>query len=225
MQFKGIYTPAVTPYKQDFTIDKKAYAEVLESLIDAKVHGIIVAGSTGEYYAQTQQERLELAEYAKEVIAGRLPLIIGTGAIRTEDSVIYAKHAKEIGADAILVTTPPYAVPTEEENARHALTIDKAANLPIMLYNYPGRMSMSMSMGETYLDIVSQSKNVVAIKESSGDINRVHLFVSKYPNIKLACGWDDQALEFFAWGAPAWVCAGSNFIPAEHIALYESCIH
>lgn len=105
MQFKGIYTPAVTPYKQDFTIDKKAYAEVLESLIDAKVHGIIVAGSTGEYYAQTQQERLELAEYAKEVIAGRLPLIIGTGAIRTEDSVIYAKHAKEIGADAILV--PP----------------------------------------------------------------------------------------------------------------------
>ena len=222
MQFKGIYTPAVTPYKQDFTIDKKAYAEVLELLIDAKVHGIIVAGSTGEYYAQTQQERLELAEYAKEVIAGRLPLIIGTEAIRTEDSVIYAKHAKEIGADAILVT-PPYAVPTEEENARHALTIDKAANLPIMLYNYPGRMSMQM--GETYLDIVSQSKNVVAIKESSGDINRVHLFVSKYPNIKLACGWVDQALEFFAWGAPAWVCAGSNFIPAEHIALYESCIH
>jgi len=222
MQFKGIYTPVVTPYKQDYTIDKKAYAEVLESLIDAKVHGIIVAGSTGEYYAQTQQERLELAEYAKKVIAGRLPLIIGTGAIRTEESVIYAKHAKEIGADAILVTTPPYAVPTEEENARHALTIDKATNLPIMLYNYPGRMSMSM--GETYLDIVSQSKNFVAIKESSGDINRVHLFVSKYPNIKLACGWDDQALEFFAWGAPAWVCAGSNFIPAEHIALYESCI-
>ncbi|MBI0000880.1 dihydrodipicolinate synthase family protein [Bartonella sp. W8122] len=222
MQFKGIYTPVVTPYKQDYTIDKKAYAEVLESLIDAKVHGIIVAGSTGEYYAQTQQERLDLAEYAKKVIAGRLPLIIGTGAIRTEESVTYAKHAREIGADAILVTTPPYAVPTEEENARHALAIDKAANLPIMLYNYPGRMSMSM--GETYLDIVSQSKNVVAIKESSGDINRIHLFVSKYPNIKLACGWDDQALEFFAWGAPAWVCAGSNFIPAEHIALYESCI-
>jgi len=222
MQFKGIYTPVVTPYKQDYTIDKKAYAEVLESLIDAKVHGIIVAGSTGEYYAQTQQERFDLAEYAKKVIAGRLPLIIGTGAIRTEESVTYAKHAREIGADAILVTTPPYAVPTEEENARHALNIDKAANLPIMLYNYPGRMSMSM--GETYLDIVSQSKNFVAIKESSGDINRVHLFVSKYPNIKLACGWDDQALEFFAWGAPAWVCAGSNFIPVEHIALYESCI-
>lgn len=222
MQFNGIYTPVITPYNDDYSIDKKAFSEALEALIAAKVHGIIVAGSTGEYYAQTQQERLDLAAYAKQVIGNRVPLIIGTGAIRTEDSVIYAKHAKEIGANAILVTTPPYAVPTEEENARHALTIDKAANLPIMLYNYPGRMSMTM--GETYLNIVSTSKNVIAIKESSGDINRIHLFVAKYPNIKLACGWDDQALEFFAWGAPAWVCAGSNFLPAEHIALYETCI-
>ena len=69
----------------------------------------------------------------------RLPLIVGTGAIRTEDSVAYAKHAREIGADAILVASPPYAVPTERENAVHALTIDRAADLPIMLYNYPGR--------------------------------------------------------------------------------------
>lgn len=222
MQFKGIYTPVITPYKQDYSIDKQAYANVLEFLISAKVNGIIVAGSTGEYYAQTQQERLDLAAYAKEVIGNRTTLIIGTGAIRTEDSVIYAKHAKKIAADAILVTTPPYAVPTEEENAHHALKVDKAAGLPIMLYNYPGRMSMTM--GENYLDIVSRSKNVIAIKESSGDINRIHLFVSNYPNIKLACGWDDQALEFFAWGAPSWVCAGSNFIPAEHIALFESCI-
>lgn len=222
MQFNGIYTPVITPYNPDYTINKNVYSEILESLIAEKVNGIIVAGSTGEYYAQTQQERLDLAAYAKQIIGNRVPLIIGTGAIRTEESVIYAKHAKQIGADAILVTTPPYAVPTEEENATHALTIDKAANLPIMLYNYPGRMSMTM--GQTYLDIVSKSKNIIAIKESSGDINRIHLFVSKYPDIKLACGWDDQALEFFAWGAPSWVCAGSNFIPAEHIALYESCI-
>ncbi|WP_297323256.1 dihydrodipicolinate synthase family protein [uncultured Bartonella sp.] len=222
MRFNGIYTPVITPYNPDYTINKNVYSEILESLIAEKVNGIIVAGSTGEYYAQTQQERLDLAAYAKQIIGNRVPLIIGTGAIRTEESVIYAKHAKQIGADAILVTTPPYAVPTEEENAAHALTIDKAANLPIMLYNYPGRMSMTM--GQTYLDIVSKSKNFIAIKESAGDINRIHLFVSRYPDIKLACGWDDQALEFFAWGAPSWVCAGSNFIPAEHIALYESCI-
>jgi 4-hydroxy-tetrahydrodipicolinate synthase len=222
VKFEGIYTPAITPLDADGAIDRKAFAAVLESLIAARVHGIIIAGSTGEYYAHTPQERTDLAAYAKEVIGSRLPLIVGTGAIRTEDSVAYAKHAREIGADAILVASPPYAIPTEEENAVHTLTIDKAAGLPIMLYNYPGRMGVSM--GEDYFTRVSKSKNVVAIKESSGDLNQLHMLARRFPNISLSCGWDDLALEFFAWGAPSWVCAGSNFLPAEHIGLYEACV-
>lgn len=222
MRFEGIYTPAVTPYTAEGAIEKRVFAEVLESLIDAKVHGIIVGGSTGEYYAQTAQERFDIAAYAKEVIGSRLPLIVGTGATRTEDAVEYAKAAKAIGADAILVTTPPYALPTDRENAVHALAVDRAANLPIMLYNYPGRMGVSM--GEDYLARVGRSRNVVAIKESSGDMSRVHLLARQFPHIGLSCGWDDQALEFFAWGARSWVCAGSNFIPREHVALYEACV-
>jgi 4-hydroxy-tetrahydrodipicolinate synthase len=194
----------------------------LESLIEAKVHGIIIGGSTGEYYAQTAQERFELAAYAKDVLGGRLPLIVGTGATRTEDAIEYARAAKSIGADAILVTTPPYALPTDQENAVHALAIDRAADLPIMLYNYPARMGVTM--GEEYFARVGKSKNVVAIKESSGDMSRVHLLARKFPHISLSCGWDDQALEFFAWGARSWVCAGSNFLPAEHVALYEACV-
>jgi 4-hydroxy-tetrahydrodipicolinate synthase len=222
VNFQGIYTPAITPLGPDGEIDRKAFADALESLIAAGVHGIIIAGSTGEYYAHTPQERFDLAAHAREVIGTRVPLIVGTGAIRTEDSVAYAKAAREIGADAILVASPPYAIPTEEENAVHALTIDRAADLPIMLYNYPGRMGVSM--GETYFTRVSESKNVVAIKESSGDMGQVHLLARRFPNIALACGWDDQALEFFAWGARSWVCAGSNFLPEEHIALYEACV-
>ena len=222
MKFEGIYTPAITPLAANGEIDRKAFAEVLESLIAAGVHGIIIAGSTGEYYAHTQQERFDLAAHAKEVIGSRLPLIVGTGAIRTEDSVAYAKAARQIGADAILVASPPYAMPSQEENANHALTIDRAAGLPIMLYNYPGRMGVSM--GETYFTQVSQSKNVVAIKESSGDMGQLHLLARGFPNIALSCGWDDQALEFFAWGARSWVCAGSNFLPTEHIALYNACV-
>lgn len=222
MKFEGIYTPAVTPLGPDGHIDKKAFAAVLESLIEARVHGIIIGGSTGEYYAHTAQERFDLTAYAKKVIGTRLPLIVGTGAIRTEDSVEYAKAAREIGADAILVTSPPYALPTEKENAVHALTVDRAANLPIMLYNYPGRMAVHM--GEEYLSRVSRSKNVVAIKESSGSTGQLHLLARKFPHISLSCGWDDQALEFFAWGARSWVCAGSNFLPHEHIALYEACV-
>src|SRR5699024_8994037 len=119
--FKGIYTPVITPHTPDGEIDKAAFAEVIESLIEGGVHGIMVAGSTGEYYAQTTQERVDLAAYAKDVIAGRLPLIIGTGATRTEESIEYARAARDIGADGILVTSPPYAMPTERENARHAL--------------------------------------------------------------------------------------------------------
>lgn len=222
MQFEGIYTPAITPLDADGQINRSAFAEVLESLIAAKVHGIVIAGSTGEYYAHTPQERFELAAYARQVIGTRLPLVVGTGAIRTEDSVAYAKAAREIGADAILVASPPYAIPTEEENAAHTLTIDQAAGLPIMLYNYPARMGVSM--GETYFGLVGASRNIVAIKESSGDMNQLHMLARRFPNIGLSCGWDDLALEFFAWGARSWVCAGSNFLPAEHIALYQACV-
>jgi 4-hydroxy-tetrahydrodipicolinate synthase len=222
MKFEGIYTPAITPLTSIGEIDKRAFAEVLEYLIDAKVHGIIIGGSTGEYYAHSSTERAELAALAKDVIGSRLPLVIGTGAIRTEESVDYAKVAREIKADAILVGSPPYALPTEQENAIHALTVDRAADLPIMLYNYPARMGVSM--GNEYFSQVVQSKNVVAIKESSGDMGQVHRLARNFPNIALSCGWDDQALEFFAWGARSWVCAGSNFTPREHVALYEACV-
>lgn len=222
MKFEGIYTPAITPLAADGSIDTAAFAEVLESLIAARVHGIIIGGSTGEYYAHSTEERLMLARRAKDVIGGRLPLIIGTGAIRTEDSVTYARDAKAIGADAILVGSPPYALPTELENAAHTLAVDAAAGLPIMLYNYPGRMGVSM--GEAYFAAIAGCRNVVAIKESSGDMGQLHRLAIRHPQIALSCGWDDQALEFFAWGARSWVCAGSNFIPREHIALYEACV-
>ncbi|KES20226.1 MULTISPECIES: dihydrodipicolinate synthase family protein [Pseudomonas] len=222
MKFEGIYTPAITPLAADGQIDHPAFAEVLEYLIASKVHGIIIGGSTGEYYAHTAQERFDLAAKARDVINGRLPLIVGTGAIRTEDSVAYAKAAKEIKADALLVGSPPYALPTQQEIADHVLAVDAAADLPIMLYNYPARMGVDM--GEEFFAAVAGCKNIVAIKESSGSTGQLHRLACKHPRIALSCGWDDQALEFFAWGARSWVCAGSNFIPGEHVALYQACV-
>lgn len=222
MKFEGIYTPAVTPFASDGSVEHTEFAQVLETLIAAGIHGIVVGGSTGEYYAQTAEERRALAAFAKQIIKGRAALIISTAAIRTEDSIAYAKHAREIGADALLVASPPYALPTERENALHALSIDRAANLPIMLYNYPGRVGVSM--GEVFLSRVCRSKNFQAIKESSGDINRVHLLAREFPHLEMSCGMDDQALEFFAWGSRSWVCGGSNFLPREHLALYNACV-
>ena len=222
MKFRGIYTPAITPLNEDESIDWNGFDTVLEFLIEAGVDGIIIGGTTGEYYAHSTEEREAALKRASDVVAGRLPLIGGTGAIRTEDSIAFAKTAKACGYDAILITTPPYAQPTPRENAIHALRIDRAVDMPIMLYNYPGRMAAEMS--DEYLDRVGRSQNFCVIKESSGDINRVHQLACDYAHIQLSCGMDDQALEFFAWGAESWVCAGSNFAPEAHIALWKTCV-
>tara|TARA_B100001250_G_scaffold292171_1_gene253800 strand:- start:194 stop:1093 length:900 start_codon:yes stop_codon:yes gene_type:complete len=222
MEFEGIYTPLVAPFADNGDLNQAAMAKTIDMLIDCGIHGIVIAGTTGEYYAMTMKERFELMAIAKEMINGRVPTIVGTGAIRTEDSIEYAKQAKKTGADAILITTPPYAYPTGREIALHALAIDKAANLPVMLYNYPGRMSVDMD--EDTLDRLGRSTNFCAIKESSGNPNRLHMLARDYPHIALSCGMDDQALEFFAWGAKSWVCAGSNFAPEAHIALYKACV-
>ncbi|OED45923.1 dihydrodipicolinate synthase family protein [Leisingera sp. S232] len=221
-KFEGIYTPVVTPYHEDGSVNWDAQAEVIEYLVANGVHGLISGGSTGENYAQTVEERLELARFTHAQLKGRLPLVVGTGAMLTGDSIALASGAKEIGADAILLASPPYSVPTDRENALNALAIDKAADLPVMLYNYPHRTGTMM--GEEFLDRVGRSRNFCGIKESSGDINRVHLLARDYPHIQLGCGMDDQALEFFAWGAPFWVCGGSNFLPREHVALYKACV-
>lgn len=222
MRIEGIYTPVITPYDRQQEIDREAFVAMVEHLVSAGVHGIVLAGTTGEYYAQTHQERLMLMRLAQETLAGRIPLIIGVGAIRTEDCISYAEAAAETGADMILLGSPYYALPTARELARHVLAVDRAAGLPIMLYNYPGRTGVMM--GPEFLDIVGRSPQVCAIKESSGDLNQLHLLARDYPHIQLGCGMDDQALEFFAWGARSWVCAGSNFLPTEHAALYQACV-
>ena len=221
-RFDGIYTPVVTPFAKDHSVRWDALGEVIDWLIDHGVHGLVTGGSTGENYAQTVAERIEIARFTVDHVKGRLPVVVGTGAMLTSDSITMAEAARDMGAAAILLASPPYSVPTDRENALNALAIDKAADLPIMLYNYPGRTGTMM--GEEFLDRVGRSRNFCGIKESSGDINRVHLLARDYPHIQMGCGMDDQALEFFAWGAPFWVCGGSNFLPAEHVALYEACV-
>lgn len=222
MEFRGIYTPAITPLNDDMSIDRDGFAEVLEHLIHEGVDGIIIAGTTGEYYAHSMEERVDMLNFGCDVIKGRVPVVGGTGALRTEDSIELAGHAKSAGCDAILIATPPYSLPTGRENALHALAIERSVDMPVMLYNYPGRMGSMMD--EEFLDRVGQSSNFKAIKESSGDINRVHLLARRYPHIALSCGMDDQALEFFAWGAQSWVCAASNFAMDAHKALYRACV-
>lgn len=222
MRFEGIYTPVITPMHADRSVDEAGYAAMIEHLVAAKVHGLVIGGTTGENYALTRDERVGQFRFAHEVIGGRLPWIAGVNDIRTEDVCAYAIAAREAGAAAILLAVPPYSVPTDKELAQHALAVDKACGLPVMLYNYPGRSGAAF--GEEFLERVSRNTNFCAIKESSGDINRVHLIAREFPHLQLSCGADDQALEFFVWGARSWVCAAANFFAAECVALYEVCV-
>jgi 4-hydroxy-tetrahydrodipicolinate synthase len=220
MKFEGIYPPVITPYNDDYSINFEHFSQIIESLLMAGVDGLIIGGTTGEYHLQTIKERLESIRFAKSIIVDRAPMIVGIGAIRTEDCIHLGQLAKDHGADAILMNAPYYAVPTQSELAEHALAIDRAVNLPIMLYNYPGRTGTIMQ--REFFDRISESSNFSAIKESTGSIDQLHMLALDYPNLTLLCGMDDQALEFFAWGARGWVCAGGNCLPGEHIALYQA---
>lgn len=222
MHFEGIYTPVITPMKADYSIDYDAYAAQVEYLLEAGVHGLMIGGTTGEYYVESHEERVELLKIAKQLCSDKQQVIFGTGSVNPDASIRLAEDAAKYEADVILVATPPYSLPTQRELALHALAVDRAANLPAMLYNYPDRMGVNMEA--EFFDRVGRSANFMAIKESSGDINRLHMLARDYPHIQLSCGMDDQALEFFAWGAKSWVCAGSNFLPKEHIALYNACV-
>ncbi len=223
MNFEGIYTPVITPFNADNTINYDAYVAQVKYLSDSGVQGVVIGGTTGEYYVESLEERIKLLQLAKETVAENVHVVFGTGSIDPEDSIVLAKAAAENKADAILVATPPYSLPTQQELAEHALDVDQAAGLPIMLYNYPDRMGVNME--KEFFDIVfAKSSNFISIKESSGDINRLHMLVNDYPELQVSCGMDDQALEFFAWGCKSWVCAGSNFLPTEHLALYQSCV-
>lgn len=220
MNFHGIFPPVITPFKDDGAIDYNGFVALIERLIAMSVNGIVVGGTTGEYYAQTAAERVNLMRIAREVISGRIPLIVGVGAIRTEDCIEFGMAARKHGADAILMSAPYYAVPTQLELINHALAVDRAVNLPIMLYNYPGRTGTVMQ--RLFFERVGRGPNFVAVKESTGDINQLHMLAREFPHIELLCGMDDQALEFFAWGATGWVCAGGNCLPTEHLALYQA---
>ena len=221
MQFNGIITPLITPFDAEGGIDWSGWERIMEFQISQGVHGLVVGGTTGEYYALSDDERIEQFHRAKQIVRGRIPIFGGVNALRTEHSVALATAARDSGLDGLLVATPPYSQPADDEIAAHCLAVDRAANLPIMLYNYPARAGAGM--GRAFLEQIASEKNFCAIKESSGDINRLHFLAREFSGIQLSCGADDQALEFFAWGATSWVCAAANCLPKEIIALYNAC--
>jgi len=217
MKFEGIYTPIITPFNKDGQIDWEVYAEVIDWQIENGVAGIIVGGSTGEFYALSKEERINQFKFASDRINDRVEFMAGVNDIRVDECLDISLAALKAGAKSLLVAAPPYSLPSEEELANHVLEIAKTTNLPIMLYNYPGRTGVEM--GETFLSIVAKNPLIAAIKESSGDYSRLPLLSNNYPSIELTVGGEEQVLEFAAWGAKSWVCATANFFPSECVQV------
>jgi len=222
MIFQGIYTPIITSFNSDGSINYEGWKDVIDNQIDNGVHGLIVGGSTGEFYTMSKAERLEQFAFANDYIGGRVPWIAGVNDMLATEAYAYAAAAKEAGANAMLVAAPPYSLPDENELAAHVIRIDEAADLPIILYNYPGRTGVEM--GTSFMDQVADRANIAAIKESSGDVNRIHQLTLDYPQVQLSAGAEDQVLEFFSWGAQSWVCACANIFPKACVAFYEACV-
>jgi len=222
MQFEGIYVPVITPFGDDLQIDFDVFGDVIDWQIDSGTHGIIVGGSTGEFFSLSQDERIEQFQFAVERIGSRVPLIAGVNDLSLDRCYELTAAARDAGVDALLVAAPPYSLPSQKELVAHCLKIDRIADLPIILYNYPGRTGVSME--EEFLERVAQSNNICAIKESSGDIDRIHLLAREYPHLQLSAGAEDQVLEFFAWGARSWVSVVANFFPREAVSFYETCV-
>ena len=219
MRFEGIYTPIITPFHDSGAIDWDSYGQVIDWQIENGVAGIVIGGSTGEFYALSKEERIEQFKFAGERINGRVEFMAGVNAMRVEECLEVAAAAKLAGAKSLLVAAPPYSLPSEAELAHHVLTIADATGLSIMLYNYPGRTGVEM--GEEFLSLVSGNPLIAAIKESSGDYSRIPFLVNNYPGIQLVVGGEEQVLEFSAWGAKAWVCASANFFPAECVKFMD----
>jgi 4-hydroxy-tetrahydrodipicolinate synthase len=219
MKFEGIYTPIITPFNKEGQIDWEVYAEVIDWQIENGVAGIIVGGSTGEFYALSKEERINQFKFASDRINDRVEFMAGVNDIRVDECLDISLAALEAGAKSLLVAAPPYSLPSEEELANHVLKIANTTNLPIMLYNYPGRTGVEM--GETFLSVVAKNPLIAAIKESSGDYSRLPLLSSNYPSIELAVGGEEQVLEFAAWGAKSWVCATANFFPSECVQVMD----
>ncbi len=223
MKLEGILTVTVTPFDSNGRVDLDAYGRIIEFVLSKGVHCIIPCGTTGEYYALSADERREILRFVMQLAGGRTRLLAGANATTTAEVIALGGYAKELGYEGLMLASPYYSLPTTEELSAHFKAVDAALDMPILLYNFPARTGVDMS--PAFLASLRDNPNIFAIKESSGSIERLHELVTDFTDqLDVVCGADDQAVEYFLWGARSWVAGASNFLPAEHVALYDTCV-
>jgi 4-hydroxy-tetrahydrodipicolinate synthase len=211
--FKGSIVAIVTPFKKG-KFDEKAYGDLIEWHIAQGTNAIVPCGTTGESATLDYKEHYRVIDFAVKTVNKRVPVIAGTGANSTAETIEITKHAKKSGADAALLVAPYYNKPTQEGLYRHYKTIAKEVNIPIVLYNVPGRTAVNIL--PSTVARLSEIKNIVAIKEATGDMKQVSEVIRLCgDNITVISGDDFTTLTLFALGGKGVISVSANIAPKE----------
>ena len=219
-RFHGIIPPLVTPFDGDGNVDEAGLRAVIRYVRDGGVHGVFIAGSTGEAYALGEKQFSQALEIAVDEVKGALPVFVGTGRITTSESVHIAQLAEKNGADALSVVTPYFITPTQDELYDHFEAICNATELPVLLYNNPGRTGCVIEP-ETIARLAAID-NVVGMKDSAGNMGKMVDTLRLCPeNFALFCGFDMVIYPTLAAGGAGAVPASGNIAPRLIVDLYE----
>lgn len=221
MLMQGILPALVTPFDQSGAVDHDTLAEILEFQLKAGVSGFVPLGSTGEYYALTHDERRAILKTVREVVGNRGELIAGANGSCTREVIEQTRLVRDAGYANVLIAPPYYALPSQDELIGHYEAILEAVpDVNVILYNYPVRTNVEVGFG--VLDAFRDNARVIGIKESSGNLLRAIEIGEKYKDsYQLSCGSDDQALDFFLWGAASWICGPANCFASHVVEFYK----
>ena len=209
--FKGSNVALITPFKND-TLDVEAYINLIHFHINNGTNGLVPAGTTGESPTLSHNEHQQVIELCIKETKGKIPVIAGTGSNSTSEAISLTKHAEKVGADGALVVTPYYNKPTQEGLYQHYKAINDNCEIPILIYNIPSRSVVDMSVDT--MSKLFELKNIIGVKDATGDLNRVEQQKSKMGTefIQLT-GNDDNAFDFNKRGGVGTISVTANIAP------------
>ncbi len=219
--FKGSITALITPFDTNGEIDWPAYDNFVEWQVEQGSHGVVPCGTTGESPTLTHDEHKKLVKRCVEIVNKRIPVIAGTGSNSTAEALELTQEAKDDGADAALVVTPYYNKPSQEGLYQHYKLLNDKADIPIIIYNIPGRCIIDMT--NDTMARLAELKNIVGVKDATGDLGRPLDLRNKIGNdFCLLSGNDDTATAFLAQGGHGCISVVSNVAPALCAQMQEA---
>ncbi len=212
MEFRGAYTALVTPFKNG-AVDEEAYRQFIEWQIEQGIDGVVAVGTTGESATLSHEEHCDVIKICIDQVKGRVPVIAGTGGNDTREAIILTQFAKQAGADASLQVTPYYNKPSQEGLIQHYKAIAKAAPLPQVIYNVPGRTSLNL-LPKTLARMIKEIPEVVAVKEASANLRQVSEVVEFCGrDFQVLSGDDFTVLPLLSVGGIGVISVVSNIVP------------